>query len=50
MTVTIPAQPDMIILSVEYAPNGLDWARLYDNPVLPDQTGNTDRGPTKPVC
>ena len=23
-----------LLISIEYAPNGLDWARLYDNPIL----------------
>jgi hypothetical protein len=31
MTTVIPASADTIIISIEYAPNGLDWARLYDN-------------------
>jgi hypothetical protein len=31
MTVPIQAIPGVVILSIEYAPNGLDWARVYDN-------------------
>lgn len=31
MTVAIPAYGEIIILSMEYAPDGLSWARLYDN-------------------
>jgi hypothetical protein len=34
MTVALPAYADLIIVSVEYAANGLDWARLYDNHAL----------------
>jgi len=34
MAVIVPAAPDVIIISVEYAPNGLHWARLYDNVCL----------------
>jgi hypothetical protein len=31
MTVAIQALPGVVILSIEYAPNGLDWCRVYDN-------------------
>jgi hypothetical protein len=53
MTIAISASGDgIVILSVEYAANGLDWARIYDNycvgwlvdenlavPYKPDTTG-----------
>jgi hypothetical protein len=31
MTVALSAFTDLTIVSIEYAANGLDWARLYDN-------------------
>jgi hypothetical protein len=34
MTLAIPAVGDVIILSIEYAPDGLSWARLWDNHAL----------------
>jgi hypothetical protein len=34
MTLAITEAKEVIILSIEYAANGLDWARLYDNHAL----------------
>jgi hypothetical protein len=34
MTLAIPAYGDLIIVSIEYAPNGLDWCRIFDNHAL----------------
>src|SRR4249920_3491250 len=34
MTLAIPAVGEVIILSMEYAPDGLSWVRLWDNHCL----------------
>jgi hypothetical protein len=34
MALAIPAVGEIIIVSIEYAPDGLSWARLWDNHAL----------------
>jgi hypothetical protein len=34
MTTVVPASPNTIIISIEYDPTGLAWARLTDNQAL----------------